>query len=223
MGNMRNEYTVFIGIDSNGEAVYGEVTFGRMERVENEFVKKGYFSVCFTSASMEVYNDDILEERLADKLDGYGDEIVGDILKRNPNITYNELPEFILRHDGREAVLDVDTFLPEFTLENGDDVAFTFSSVGQYDTRNEFLDESNNLKEGAQLLVPIEFYIKLNNLWDRYHLSEYENLSESQLAELKAFEEEFYKVADKANEEMEQFLKDYVNECVKEYDTEIAY
>lgn len=238
---MRNEYKVFLGVDKNGEAVYAEVTFGSTCLVESENafeadgkpvkfpVRMGHFSVCFTSCYMEVYNDELLSERMAEILEGAGNEYIGDLLVENPDVSFNELPNYILQHDGREAVLDIDHFFPEFTLDNGDEVAWTFSSAGQHDTRRDFLDELVDGEnewwvwhEDCEPVVDMELYMNLNELWDKYHLTMYTDMSAEDKVVLEEFEKEFHEKADEYNNRMEEFLKQYVNRMVEEQDTKVA-
>jgi hypothetical protein len=220
---MRNEYKVFIGVNKQGEAIYGEVHFGNSKIVDGKLEREGYFSVCFTTACMEVYNDELLSERMAERVEGWGYEEVGRVLSDNPDITYNELPDYVLRLDGREAVLDIDYFLPEFTLDNGDEVAFTFSGGGQHDTWNEFLDthidgenESWVWHEDCEPLMDMEFYIKLNDMWNSFHLKDYNKMTVDELAVLKAFENEFHDKVDQLNDQRESFLKQYVERQTEE-------
>jgi len=222
--SMRNEHKVFLGVDSNGEAVYAEVTFGRLETVDGEVVTKGYFAVSFSTARLEVYDDELLAQWMEDRLDGYDSDTLWKIAEQH-DLKPSEIAEFILRNDGREAVLEIDSFFPEFTLADGREAVFTFSAGGQHDTRNEFIYDDPNVNEvhfryldEARPAVPLEFYLKLHELWDKYHLARYPDdgeglvMADSAVAEIEAFKKWMFDIMDSVHELMESDLRQFIEE-----------
>jgi hypothetical protein len=223
---MRNEHKVFLGIGENDEAVYAEITFGRNEIVDGELVRQGYFAVSFTSALLEVTNDERDSELMSERVDEFDMWTVGDLLKRHSNLTYNDLADFILNHDGRQALYDVCNFLPQFTFEDGDEVFFNIVGGGQHDSRYEFIYDDPAVNEvhfrkheQAMFAVPFEWFLKLHELWDEFHLKHYpgddysyNSMTAEEEERLNKFEAWTMKIIDLANSKMEDICKEFIED-----------
>lgn len=203
---MRIESKVFIGFNKYGNAVYATIGFWELGL---EF--KGYFSVCFTECGLEIIDDETMLERVTDMVEWLSDEEIGDLLRRHPNITYSELPQFLLDTDGESVVMEIDYQLPEFDLEDEKRAVFTFVGGGQMNTIGDLLtSDESDWAEGVKPFVSLDFYKRLNELWRKYHLMDFSEMAEEERKEIKAFFEEVEGDLLLDTSEVREFIREHI-------------
>lgn len=203
---MRIESKVFIGFNKHGNAVYATIGFGELN---SEL--KGYFSVCFTECALEIIDDETILERVTDMVEELSDTEIGNLLRRYHNITYSELPQFLLNTDGESVVLDIDYKLPEFDLEDEKRAVFTFVGIGQSDTTDDFLTSNkSDWAEGVKPFVSFKFYKRLNELWRKYHLKDFSEMAEEERKEIKKLFEEVEGNLLLDTSEVREFIREHI-------------
>lgn len=169
---MRDKFP--IGFNKYGELViaefdirksYGHNGFGDWEQLDGI-----QFSASFNTVRPFIFNEDRLEEVIADKIDEYDYMSKWNLCEQH-DLKPSELAGFIARHDGIEGGYDISLYSESFRI-GGEEIYFESGSCGQHDIRkdSEFTAEDGGDESNIMMFVSQEFLNYFLNLWDEYHL-----------------------------------------------------
>lgn len=174
---------ILLGTTKDNEIVFADVEIT---------TRNGYkeFTASFSTVRPFCYNDIDLEEYVESILDEYDKSTLYDMCCNN-DCRPSELAEIIIEQESIYDIMDLSLY-PELYIINDSEWYFESSSCGQHDTREEMEFYTNK-----------EYYDKLHELWDKWHL---EKITDDIENEVISIMEELCKV----NEE--EWIKNYIEE-----------